>query len=185
MIHHKNTYCTPKTSSIPTGAVTDGQLCVEGTLYPVAIAFSKYKTKTDTYRTYTFVMMRDTAPLRIRLDLRKGIEILRDDPAFNCWQEECHDKDFKHDLETWGCTRCRRSIALGSGFWCLKIMTIRHGDRRGSSTYFLVLERSSRVPGAFERIGIGSTSHRNSEEDSQDTGPGYSGEGTTQSILIV
>lgn len=158
-LHEDETSCKLLDETNLFGAVTSGELVVEGFLEPVCLAtFDEYgkgrdasKSNTEGIIGKTCLRGRNGVLMEVICDLNRDIDMLTVDPRYNCWLWGCH-----YYNDGW-CVKCRPSpeVWKEDQYFCLQVLSLP-GLVNWKSIYFLVLKRSSTSEGVFERVGVAS-----------------------------
>lgn len=167
-LHDERCFCIPLVQADPTGAVVSGELVVAGPVVPVKLVTAERQEKENVWEVTdnwngraSIVRTRSGWKEEVACDMKRPVEVRKEDPCYECW------------CCPWGpsyawCNKCEGMAAdwTTPEHCCLKVASYRGSFE--TSTFFLVLERSKTIEGAWERVGIGMVESSNSDNGLND-----------------
>ncbi|KAK0720563.1 heterokaryon incompatibility protein-domain-containing protein [Lasiosphaeris hirsuta] len=184
VIDHDRSFCYPTKGAAHDPTVT-GELLLEGLAAPVKLITVEARFDNPMERhsmgwaatwmdRLTYVWAQDGSRTKVACDTARDPELRFGDKGHGCWISDDHR-----------CNRCKAdSWDLGMEYCVLKVATYYNeaGSPFTPAEYFLVLQRSVTVKGAWERIGLGEIKLR---QDKAKTEGDLFREAKTQTLRIV
>lgn len=149
-IHHDESFCVPLVPGDFSGAVVAGELSIEGPV--VMVSFVARGGPNG------IVRERSGRGYPFNYDVSREVGLRRGTMNCACWAGG-HEGGW--------CENCgfERGQWIEPQFGCLKVATYVPGSHPLKNTFFLVLEKSKAVLGAWERIGLGQYVRSGEKED--------------------
>jgi hypothetical protein len=169
-IHGSNAFSLPADQGCPhPNTAVNWELVLEGTVVPVALTTAEWTNDmgldtrfdvTDRWRGRVSIIRPVGGEVyEVACDESRELDMRKGDPAYDCWVRDNADTEW--------CSTCEISVEQWSldQFLCLQVARYSLTFVPANFLFFLVLQRSRIVQGAWEKVGVGTIELGEEEKD--------------------